>query len=298
MSETCPVCKTECSDGATVCSICGFKDELGINRTWAIKEDFSNWLETVVKPHRAVWEARKREAELLTQLETAKKRESELLAQLNTAKSNAIIQSSSASTTFTDPRDGKVYRTVKIGNQVWMAENLNYEVKEGKGLFGIFRSKDSKEGCKCYDNDPKNGETYGRLYDWNTAMKVAPPGWHLPSNEEWDKLYRFADGTSGKKSPYKSEIAGKYLKAKSGWNDYEGKSGNGEDKFGFSALPGGDGSFGDFSLVGIIGLWWSSSENDSSRAYYRGMDYIYESAYYIISDKSNLYSVRCLQDYW
>jgi hypothetical protein len=72
MSETCPVCKTECSDSATTCSICGFKDELGINRTWAIKEDLSNWLETIVKPYRVQWEARKREAELIAQLKASK----------------------------------------------------------------------------------------------------------------------------------------------------------------------------------------------------------------------------------
>jgi uncharacterized protein (TIGR02145 family) len=268
MSETCPVCKTECSDGATACSVCGFADEHGINRTWTIKEDLNDWLETVVKPCRAVWEK-------------AKKRESELLAQLNTAKSNAIIQPSSASTTFTDPRDGKVYRTVKIGNQVWMAENLNYDA----------------EGSKCYNNDQKNAEKYGRLYDWNTAKKVCPPGWHLPSNEEWDKLYRFADSTSGTESPYKSKTAGKYLKAKSGWNDCEGKSGNVEDKFGFSALPGGYGdSGGNFGSVGIRGYLWSSSEYSSNNAYYRLMFYCDEYADYYHWDKSYLYSVRCVSD--
>jgi uncharacterized protein (TIGR02145 family) len=280
ISETCPVCKTECSDGATACSVCGFKDELGINRTFILKEDLSNWLETVVKPRRAQWE----KADLLAQLEVAKKRESELLAQLNTAKSNAIIQPSSASTTFTDSRDGKVYRTVKIGNQVWMAENLNYDVE------GFFGSK-----SKCYDNEPKNAEKYGRLYDWKTAMKVAPSGWHLPSNEEWDKLYRFADGTSGTESPYESETAGKYLKAKSGWED----SSNGEDKFDFSALPGGCYFGGVFNSVYMGGSWWSSStstsEYDYYNAYFRYM-LSHESACWGNSKKDSLYSVRCIQD--
>jgi len=80
--EKCPVCKTECSNGATKCSVCGFTDENGIDRTWPIKEDAEYWLETVVKPYRVLWEARKRESELLAQLEEAKKRETELLARL------------------------------------------------------------------------------------------------------------------------------------------------------------------------------------------------------------------------
>jgi hypothetical protein len=109
MSETCPVCKTECSDEATVCSVCRFTDELGINRTWTIKEDATNWLEMVVKPYRAVWE----KADLLAQLEYAKKQNTELLAQLDTAKSNAIIQSSSASTTTVMPSTKKKHTVLR-----------------------------------------------------------------------------------------------------------------------------------------------------------------------------------------
>ncbi|MDR0515832.1 MAG: hypothetical protein LBH25_02175 [Fibromonadaceae bacterium] len=108
---------------------------------------------------------------------------------------------------------GQAYKTVKIGTQTWMAENLNYNA----------------EGSKCNNNEPSNCEKYGRLYNWETAKKVCPSGWHLPSNEEWDKLYRFADGTSGTESPYKSKTAGKYLKSREGWEDYYGKPGNGLD---------------------------------------------------------------------
>jgi len=180
--------------------------------------------------------------------------------------------------TFTDPRDGKVYKTVKIGEQTWFAENLNYEA----------------EGSVCYENNPDNGAKYGRLYDWETAMKVCPKGWHLPNNAEWDKLYRFVDGDKGTESPYDSKTAGKYLKAVSGWN----KDGNGTDDFGFSALPGGHGySDGSFYNVGSFGLWWSASEyeNSSYNAYYRLMIY-YDYAHWDYYDKSSLFSVRCLQD--
>jgi uncharacterized protein (TIGR02145 family) len=184
--------------------------------------------------------------------------------------------------TFTDTRGSKTYKTTKIGEQVWMAENLNYEV----------------EGSRCYKDSISYCDKYGRLYDWATAMKVCPKGWHLPSNEEWDKLIRYADGDKSTKNPYRSKTtAGKYLKATSGWND----SGNGEDKFGFSALPGGDGnSGGDFNGVGYYGGWWSTSDY---LAYYRYMSYSNNSVYhrnkstfYGSGGKSYLQSVRCVGD--
>jgi uncharacterized protein (TIGR02145 family) len=198
------------------------------------------------------------------------------------------------------------YRTVEIGNQTWMAENLDYAV----------------QGSKCYDNDPANCAKYGRLYDWATAMGIdadfnwdewdgsdvkhkgiCPTGWHLPSNDDWDELFLYVDsqndGEGSGGSPYDSYTAGKYLKATDGWNwnDYEEISGNGTDKYGFSALPGGYGnSDGNFSNAGNYGYWWSASENNSYGAYYRYMNCNYEYAYWGNSSKSLLFSVRCLQD--
>jgi uncharacterized protein (TIGR02145 family) len=183
--------------------------------------------------------------------------------------------------TFTDPRDGKVYKTVKIGEQVWMAENLNFECEQ---------SVECAESV-CYDNDPKNAEKYGRLYYWPTAMKVCPPGWHLPSKEEWDELVDFTGG---------KEIAGNELKAKSGWNDYIRMSGNGTDRYGFSALPGGYGSSdGSFGNVGYSGYWWSAKEEMNflrPSAYLWDMNYGSDSVNWGSDKKSNLFSVRCIQD--
>ena len=167
---------------------------------------------------------------------------------------------------FTDPRDGKVYRTAKIGNQVWMAENLNFDCP----------------GSWCYENNPENAEKYGRLYDWETAKKACPPGWHLPDYDEWQTLVDFAGG---------NEIAGKKLKAKNGWNN----NGNGTDEFGFSALPGGY-SDGSFNYVGDYGYWWSASEYDNDNAYYRMMDYYFYFSYGGNFSKYDLCSVRCIQD--
>jgi uncharacterized protein (TIGR02145 family) len=172
---------------------------------------------------------------------------------------------------------GKTYKTVKIGTQTWMAENLNYETKSSK----------------CYQNNPDNCVKYGHLYDWETAMKICPKGWRLPNNTDWDKLFRFVDGDIGSKKPYDSPTAGKHLKAASGWNN----NGNGTDDYGFSALPGGWGnSGGDFDLAGYNGRWWSANIGNSGNAYYRIMSYSNERTYWYSIFKSFLFSVRCLQD--
>jgi len=176
----------------------------------------------------------------------------------------------------------KSYKTVKIGSQTWMKENLNCDVI----------------GSKCYNNDEANCKKYGRLYDWNTAMVVCPKGWHLPNNVEWDKLYRFVDGTSGIEDPCDSETAGKFLKATSGWNNsIDGSSGSGTDKYGFSALPGGTGdSDGNFSAIGDGSWWWSATEFDTNRAHVRNMLNFYGGAGCVNPAKNGFSSVRCLRD--
>jgi len=115
--------------------------------------------------------------------------------------------------TFTDQRDGKTYKTVKIGDMIWFAENFNYE-GEGK-------------------------------YDFETAKKICPEGWHLPTEDEWNLMTLYASSYADDGL----ESSGKYLKAKEGWKDYDGESGNGEDLFGFAALPGGS-------------FWWSATKCD------------------------------------
>jgi uncharacterized protein (TIGR02145 family) len=184
------------------------------------------------------------------------------------------------------------YKTAAIGSQTWMAENLNF----------------AASGSVCYNNQESNCDIYGRLYDWATAMAlppscnstlcaslitakhrgICPTGWHIPSDAEWTMLTDFVGGWF---------TAGTKLKAKSGWNDYEGQSGNGTDEHDFSALPGGFGkSNSDFVAVGSTGVWWSSAECDASNAdYSRGM----EGDAYVVRDdfvKTYLSSVRCIQN--
>jgi len=179
---------------------------------------------------------------------------------------------------FTDSRDGKTYKTIKIGTQTWLAENLNYNLK----------------GSKCYDDELANCDIYGRHYNWNAAMKACPKGWHLPGNAEWDKLYRYADGTNGTDSPYESPNAGKHLKAKSDWNDFNGNSGNGLDSYGFTALPGGSQYSNTFHLAGENGYWWTASESDEDNAYYRFMLSESGRAGWNNKTKSLLLNVRCV----
>ncbi len=172
--------------------------------------------------------------------------------------------------TFTDSRDGKTYKTVKIGEQVWMAQNLNYQ---------------TDSGAWCYENSADSCNKYGRLYDWNTAKTVCPAGFHLPSREDWQNLVDYVGG---------DEKAGKKLKARSGWNGM----GNGTDGFGFSALPSGRRDSGDgFRYAGNYGDWWTTTEHSNGSAYGQMMHYGYDGVDRFYGDKKSYgFSVRCIAD--
>ena len=214
------------------------------------------------------------------------------------APSSSSIAPSSSSVAYSGKGNNiSSYRTVRIGDQTWMAENLDYVV----------------EGSKCHSNNPANCATYGSLYNWATAMDlpssctsntcssmvqtkhkgICPSGWHIPSHSEWTTLTDYVGGAS---------TAGRKLKATSGWYNC-GPSGSGssylcEDTYGFSALPGGNGFWdGRFDYVGDYGFWWSATEGNAGYAYLRDMRYYDDGVYYNFShDKSFLFSVRCLQD--
>ncbi len=176
-------------------------------------------------------------------------------------------------------------RSVQIGNRRWMAENL--DIITGRSW--------------CYDNDESNCLKYGRLYDSETAMEACPDGWRLPSMDDWNSLIRAGGYNTGVK-----------LKSKTGWPDkkcvnsrryvfdkdtncQDSSSGNGTDEFGFSALPGGEGSENRFYGIGLYGKWWTSALSDLYVLYYNednlSVGYLVASA--VGSDGS---SIRCVQD--
>ena len=153
------------------------------------------------------------------------------------------------------------YATTKIGNQVWMARNL--DVATGKSY--------------CYGYNPANCEKYGRLYTWDAAMKACPAGSHLPTSEEWDELEKAI-----------GEKAGTKLKSKE-WD--------GTDALGFNALPAGSRRYdGDFDYMGSFARFWTATEYSDHYAYRRHLlpdDPVLYSNYY---RKDNAYSVRCIED--
>ena len=168
---------------------------------------------------------------------------------------------------------GQTYKTVVIGTQTWMAENLNYAAEGDGGM--------------CYNRLDSNCGIYGRLYNWQTAITVCPSGWHLPTKEEWEVMTAYIG----------SGIAGK-LMATSGWSN---NGGGGTNRYGFSALPGGQGYFDrgyDFSKVGEDGYWWIANEYDSYSGYWWFMRYngLETGNNWVGRNKSYLHSVRCIKD--
>ncbi len=199
-------------------------------------------------------------------------------------------------TQMCDARDNQVYKITTIGEQIWMAENLNYAYNEGTAT------------SYCYGNSADSCEKYGRLYTWSAAMDsaavfsangsgcgygktctttepvrgVCPEGWHLPTLAEFNTLIAAVGGQSS---------AGAKLKATSGWNN----NGNGSDAYGFSALPAGYRfSDGDFYDAGYDAYFWSATEYDTVTA--RSMDLNFSDAYLYDHRKYLAFSVRCLKD--
>jgi uncharacterized protein (TIGR02145 family) len=176
---------------------------------------------------------------------------------------------------FTDSRDGKVYQSVVIGNQVWMAENLAYAPSSGNYW--------------AYDNDDANVETYGYLYDRETALDVCPTGWHLPSDQEWTMLTTYLGENDGGKLKATGTIeAGTGL-----WEDPNYRATN---ESGFAALPGGFRFYdGQFTSIGYNSSWWSATRSVAG-GWLRWLHWDSNSVYRNDNYSDYGLSVRCIKD--
>ncbi|MBR5412466.1 MAG: fibrobacter succinogenes major paralogous domain-containing protein [Fibrobacter sp.] len=194
---------------------------------------------------------------------------------------------------LTDDRDGQIYKTVKIGNQWWMAENLNYKTEDSWCGGGIGMTEGD---CSVYGNlytwakvvgksEDECGYGHGCDLGSHNVQGVCPDGWHLPDTTEWNAQFDEIGG---------HDNAGKVLKSQIGW--YEG--GNGTDGVGFSALPAGDRDYGGefYEAVGYRAYFWSATQVDDDYAYHMSLSYGSNRGYLSFNHKHYALSVRCIKD--
>ena len=192
----------------------------------------------------------------------------------------SILESDIVYDTFSDNRDGKVYSYIQIGDQFWMAENLAYKYQTGYWV---------------YDNKENNVDTYGYLYNWETACNVCPDGWHLASNTEYDSLINYLGGPT---------VAGGKMK-RTGTYFWNSPNTGANNSSGFTAIPGGSRNrVSWFDSMGEFGCFWTSSEQGEYYAWFLSLRYDSESAGSILGingldwcDRNYGRSVRCIKDY-
>lgn len=202
--------------------------------------------------------------------------------------------------------EGQVYNSTQIFSQCWLKENLNV----GTMIPGtIEQSNNGTIEKYCYNNEPDSCTKYGGLYQWWEVMQyttqpgtqgICPPGWHLPTDEEWKVLEGTVDSQYGIGDPewdlyfeYRGFNAGRNLKTTSGWYG----NGNGPDLFGFSALPGGYRlDYGSFNGISRHGNWLTSNEFDNFYIWFHSSSFMYAGVHRDINPKEYGFSVRCLRD--
>ena len=191
--------------------------------------------------------------------------------------------------------DGNTYQTVKIGDQWWTAENLKVtHYRNGDAIPNVTDNTEWSNlttGAYCnYDNDDNNADTYGSLYNWyavNDRRNIAPEGWHVPSDAEWQILIDYLGGEG---------VAGGKMKA-TGTTIWNSPNTGATNESGFSALPGGyrHDDEGYYNMC-YDTYFWSSSGSSSRDAWYRNLDYDYSGVYRNYDYKRYGFSVRCVRD--
>ena len=221
----------------------------------------------------------------------------------------SVTEDSGGETGTVIDREGNVYKTIKIGDQWWMAENLKVTTyRNGDPIPHVTDNgewSDLRTGAWCaYDNDPANADTYGLLYNWyavNDSRNIAPEGWHVPTDEEWKQLEMAlgmsrseADDTGWRGSNEGSKLAGNADL----WDNGALKNNAEFGSSGFSGLPGGYRYLdnGYFGSLGYYAYFWSSTEYSSYDAWGRNLSYDSTDVYRYNYDKRLGFSVRCVRD--
>ncbi len=192
--------------------------------------------------------------------------------------------------------DGNIYKTIRIGNQIWMAENLQVtHYLDGTPIPNVYDNEkwpNATDGAYCMENNDSINykSTYGVLYNFHAitnSHKLCPEGWHVPTEEECMILINYLDGNS---------IAGRKIKDNSR-NLWKSKKSKATNESGFSGLPaGGRGQFGGPGDVGYYATWWSSTSYDSLYAWHWG---VFPDKPGIRSNpghKASGFSIRCIKD--
>jgi len=205
-----------------------------------------------------------------------------------------------------DNRDNRIYKSIKIADQEWMAENLDVaefrngdSIPEAKTNEEWFTMGLNRKPAWCfYDNDPMYRNKYGKLYNWHTvndSRGLCPEGWHIPFDDEWRKLEitlgMSRDDAQGEDMRGTNE--GNKLKSNKGWES----KGNGTNSSGFSALPAGSRSYdGSFEDKGITAFFWSSARRKDKALWFRAL--IYNSSEVARGNTVSEFgfSVRCVKD--
>ena len=206
---------------------------------------------------------------------------------------------------------GQSYNIVIIGDQCWMAENLNVGTMINSTSGGTNNDGEQTDNGTiekyCYDNNTSNCDTYGGLYQWDEMMQyvttggaqgICPTDWHLPTDDEWKTMEMYLGMTQSQAdaTEWRGTDEGGKLK-ETGQAHWWSPNTGATNSSGFTALPGGlRNSSGSFHYLGTNGYWWSSTENSGTNAWSRSLFYGNDQVYRNYYDKTNGFSVRCLKD--
>jgi uncharacterized protein (TIGR02145 family) len=194
-----------------------------------------------------------------------------LITLLCTVSAISFYANGQETSAFTDARDGRVYKTVTIGEQTWMGENLAFKTQSGYSVY---------DGVNDY------AKTHGYLYTWEAATKACPDGWHLPSMQEWWNLSNFLGG---------DEVSGGKLKH-AGTTSWKSPNAGATNSSGFTALPSGRSGDKAMEYFGNATYFWTNVDDDDVTSWCGELKTSGENLSLYPVEKKNGFSVRCIKN--